>query len=366
MLLKSPLVNNGIEKLHNETSYFMTQIRPASKWSKSLFHKEFYDAVVSVNPALEARYKTFFKEFKNLPVSRKNEIIDEFTSHNSVRDLCRETQTITRHWCDPLYPKFAKAVNSLFVFMYEETLDRTSFKSFSGQSLSDHYKAYRQACASSMCPFCGLEDYIDLHPELEGRDAYDHYLYKAGYPFAAVNPANLFPMCHECNTRFKKSQDVLFKDDKVTRRRAAYPPDDNFDISIQIEDALLTPPKVLISLNAPANAQVTEKFNTWMSLLNIQKRYEGRVIKKKSDWLKDVVASVNPDSIETELQPKLIHEHEVVCSSLAIGAQREHHLKAPFLEYCITNVDSLKCFFQHDSNFAGYLTDRARVLATVA
>jgi hypothetical protein len=364
MLIKAPLIKNGIEKLHEETCYFMSRISAAGGWSKGFFHTDFYDKVVKNNPALEKHFKKLFKEFKGLPASRKAEIVAEFTTHNSISDLCHNNQALTRYWSDSTYPKFAKSVKDLFEFMYDETLSKVSYKNFSGESLPDHYIAYRDECSSSMCPFCGLEDYIDLHPEFEGRDAYDHYLFKAGYPFAAINPANLFPMCHECNTRFKKAQDVLFREDKTTRRRAAYPPDDVFDISITIDNAFSPTPYATISLVDTSDTTKTEKFDTWLKIFSIRQRYEGRVIKKKGDWLKKVVANLNFAPLETDLPIKLETEYSEVRNSLTLGTQRESHLISSFLGYCLTHVDSLSDFIEQNKEFAQYLKKRAQILTT--
>ncbi|MBW3510603.1 HNH endonuclease [Janthinobacterium sp. NKUCC06_STL] len=46
------------------------------------------------------------------------------------------------------------------------------------------------------CPYCGINDPKTL----------DHYLPKETYPEFAVHPLNLIPICHICNSHYKRSQ----------------------------------------------------------------------------------------------------------------------------------------------------------------
>ena len=362
MLVKVPLVKNGIEKLHEEISYFISQIGTAKKWSKNLFRSDFYNQVISQNPRLEELLRQFFKEFNKLPTNRKAEIIQEFRSYNSVKEICNVITPVSSHWRDSTYPDFRKTTQTLFIFMYEETLAKVSYKNFSGESIKDHYNTYRQTYSISMCPFCGLEDYKDLHDELTARDAYDHYLDKARYPFAAVNPENLFPMCYECNSGSKKSQDILHEDKTNIRRVAPYPPDDEFQISIRIDDAFMQDISVSITLINTSNPNVVAKFNTWLTVFQIRQRYEGRVKKKKQDWLADISASLNPATLSTDLLQSLKTSYENCLDSLDIRKQREHHLKAPFLFYCMAHLNSVIKFFDNDPNYAKYLKRRSGAL----
>lgn len=46
------------------------------------------------------------------------------------------------------------------------------------------------------CPYCGINDPKTL----------DHYLPKETYPEFAVHPLNLIPICHVCNSHYKRAQ----------------------------------------------------------------------------------------------------------------------------------------------------------------
>lgn len=79
----------------------------------------------------------------------------------------------------------------------------------------DAYRAIYQAEPDHVCAFCGLEYF-----EAPGgkREAFDHYLLRNRYPFAAANLRNLVPMGHKCNSSYKLVQDILRNLDGTRRR----------------------------------------------------------------------------------------------------------------------------------------------------
>lgn len=75
------------------------------------------------------------------------------------------------------------------------------------------------------CPFCGINDLLGEHHSR--REAYDHYLPKALYPFNSINFRNLVPACHHCNSSYKTSKDPAYtpKDPaRAVHRRAIFYP----------------------------------------------------------------------------------------------------------------------------------------------
>jgi hypothetical protein len=70
------------------------------------------------------------------------------------------------------------------------------------------------------CPFCGIGNIKSPHHTK--REAHNHYLPKALYPFNSINVRNLAPTCHECNSTYKLSKDPAHNDAK--RRRKAFNP----------------------------------------------------------------------------------------------------------------------------------------------
>ncbi|MGV8597979.1 HNH endonuclease, partial [Pseudomonas aeruginosa] len=74
--------------------------------------------------------------------------------------------------------------------------------------IDDHYQTFVQANKAGKCPFCGINDLLgEYHNK---REAYDHYLPKALYPFNSINFRNLVPACHHCNSSYKTSKDPAY------------------------------------------------------------------------------------------------------------------------------------------------------------
>lgn len=91
--------------------------------------------------------------------------------------------------------------------------------------IDDHYQMFVQANKAGKCPFCGVNDLLgEYHNK---REAYDHYLPKALYPFNSINFRNLVPACHHCNSSYKTSKDPAYtpKDPaRAVQRRAVFYP----------------------------------------------------------------------------------------------------------------------------------------------
>ena len=74
--------------------------------------------------------------------------------------------------------------------------------------IGDHYKTFAKTNKVGKCPFCGINDLLgEYHTK---REAYDHYLPKALYPFNSINFKNLVPACHHCNSSYKTSKDLAY------------------------------------------------------------------------------------------------------------------------------------------------------------
>jgi hypothetical protein len=356
-----PFVNNGVQRLSDEVSYFFNSIRTANRWSRSVFSDDFYDVVISRSAGLRRRFRAFWRYFHVLTTAQRNAVCDEYFAHNNVRALCNGQGEVSSQW-KLMSEGLRAATSELFSFLYEQTLSSDSFREFSGECLRDHYLAFRAAYALQMCPFCGLEDYIDLGPELTGRDHYDHYLHKAAYPFASINFNNLYPMCHHCNSSFKKAKEVLFCPVTGARRRAPFPQDDRFSVAVRIERALDPDPKLEVELLTIEPPQDAEKFASWCDLLSIVPRYKARLRSKRKMWLSEILVEVGPDADSSLLSETLTKRRDVLQAATALSPQAEHLVRLPFLSCCIASAEALTAFFASEPRFTEYLVSRASLL----
>jgi hypothetical protein len=169
-------------------------------------------------------------------------------------------------------------------------------------------------------------------------------------------------MCHDCNSVAKKTADILHKDKTSQRRLAAYPPDNEFHVSIKVDDALLLEPHITIDLIEPIDPHDLEKFETWLTVFKIRQRYEGRVKKKKKDWLTSVLASIASELTEEALKLRLKELHNQLLVSLEMRVQREDYLQASFLSYCVDHAHSVISFVKNDPAYTSYLMKRSTTL----
>lgn len=136
------------------------------------------------------------------------------------------------------------------------------------------YEAIYNDIPDKICPFCGCE-FFDA-PE-GPREDLDHYIAKTIYPFAAANIENLVPMGMKCNQRYKKTADILKKEDG-SRRKVSNPYNG-------------TPIKINLNGSTPFAGDddklplwqidfepECEEAETWDDVFNIRDRYQRDVL----------------------------------------------------------------------------------------
>lgn len=162
--------------------------------------------------------------------------------------------------------------------------------------IDDHYQMFVQANKAGKCPFCGVNDLLgEYHNK---REAYDHYLPKALYPFNSINFRNLVPACHHCNSSYKTSKDPAYtpKDPaRAVQRRAVFYPykpaaqSIELQITLQHSDiAKLTPADITLHFGPAA---VAEEIETWKDVYGIEERYKAKLCTESDGkaWLTQVL-----------------------------------------------------------------------------
>jgi hypothetical protein len=138
----------------------------------------------------------------------------------------------------------------------------------------ENYKRLYDQLDYKVCAFCGVEL---LDAPGQKREALDHYLPIAIYPFAGANFRNLSPMGTKCNSRYKLQQDILF-DPTTGNRRVCCDPYDSSSISLSLNDSLpfqgprvnlVTCPEWVIQWQGGDPA----KLQTWETVFAISERY---------------------------------------------------------------------------------------------
>lgn len=205
-----------------------------------------------------------------------------------------------------------------------------------GGDIDDHYHAFVQTNNAGKCPFCGINDLLgEYHSK---REAYDHYLPKALYPFNSINFRNLVPACHHCNSSYKTSKDPAYtpKDPvRAVHRRAFFYPYKAAAHSIEIQITLqhsdiakLAPSDINLQLGPAA---LVDELDAWKDVYGIEERYKAKLCAENDGkyWLTQVVDECR----EYGIQPAKV---------LSMRAQQTqsrpyadcNFLRMPFLNAC--------------------------------
>lgn len=219
-----------------------------------------------------------------------NNNLEQVCANNPATHLARYTDIAVNH------ENLAAQLATFFKGLYSQSLiDLATLRTKIGD-IDDHYQTFVQTNKAGKCPFCGINDLLgEYHSK---REAYDHYLPKALYPFNSINFRNLVPACHHCNSSYKTSKDPAYipKDPVgAAHRRAVFYPYKAALHSIELEVDLhhsdianLTPANITLQFGPEAIAQEIE---TWKDVYGIEERYKSKLCTESDGkaWLTQVL-----------------------------------------------------------------------------
>lgn len=235
--------------------------------------------------------KAIYELFAALTPPQIDQLRQWYHANNDIEKVCANDPAIQIARYDDIaaiHPDLSEQLAIFFKGLYsQQLLDLAALRDKIGQ-IDEHYQAFMQVNTSGKCPFCGLGDIKGVHHTK--REAYDHYLPKALYPFNSINFRNLAPACHECNSTYKLSKDPAHN---ASGRRKAFYPYAAGAHDIQITIGLGTPD---IDHLTPADIQLTfgpaadhEEIETWKEVYGIDERYKAKCCDSDAkDWLEQV------------------------------------------------------------------------------
>lgn len=172
---------------------------------------------------------------------------------------------------------------SFFKGLYSH-LDIAALKAQIG-NIDDHYDSFVKVNDEGKCPFCGISDIFGEYHST--REAYDHYLPKALYPFNSINFKNLVPACHHCNSSYKTSKDPAHqKKDPAGgahRRKVFYPYQAcvrKVEISVRLAHSnfdAISRDDITFEFGPP---EMAEELATWCDVYGIEERYREKLFGK--------------------------------------------------------------------------------------
>jgi hypothetical protein len=249
--------------------------KPLPKWPELI--PEAHRDILQGRPALRNKLNAYEKALAKLGIKKRKQVLQALNDQNEIAFLL-----CCQHNCEAIndLPKtIRKPVMDLFAY---------AFDILTGLGVRDsQYKAIYEVMRHRVCPFCGCEPFKALGSR---REALDHYLLESKYPFAASNLRNLVPMCHTCNSGYKLSQDMLYRNDGT--RRKSFDPYNCTGTRLSLEQSqpfagTVTPIGQLPRWQIEFEPN-TEEVLTWNQVFHIRERYQNDVLDAEfKTWLRD-------------------------------------------------------------------------------
>jgi hypothetical protein len=281
-----------------------------------------------------ARIEQIYGLFSTLTIAQITQLKSWYRDNNNIEQACANDPTLQMVKYPGLILPDVVLPEQLKIFfkgLYEPKLLTVKALKDKIGNIDDHYQQFRHVNIAGKCPFCGLNDLKSA--DQTKREAYDHYLPKALYPFNSINFHNLAPTCHECNSSYKTTKDPLHNRNGH-RRKAFYPFSDthyHIEINIQLSHSswqTIRPDEIQL---ATGPTQYQEEIDTWKSVYSIEERYKAKCCSK--DDGKEWMVQMMDEWIYSEKTP------DQYLATLARQTARNPYadlrfLKKPFLESC--------------------------------
>lgn len=313
MLFPYTYVPHQMEKMQTFIDFIFFDV-----WCKAPIGLEFHPDLFKAEPDLQdvmsefgfskkapERGRVFYNSVKaiyQLFAGLSPQDIDQFKQwyigNNDIEKVCANDPAalLVRYEDIPVvHNDLNDQLKSFFAGLYEpkSLLNLAKLKEKVGD-IRDHYRAFFDT-NKKKCPFCGIDDLLGKHHKK--REAYDHYLPKALYPFNSINFRNLVPACHHCNSSYKNSKDPAYtpKDlaGAVARRKVFYPfSTENYAVDLQVtlrhtDIKKMSPADIDFSFGP---ATIAEQIDTWKDVYGIEERYRGKLLDGDGEaWLEQVL-----------------------------------------------------------------------------
>ncbi len=306
----------------------------------------YYDTNVPYGEYLYEPIEQVYLIFQQLDKGSKNKLAWIYIENNCIEDLCYQTNGAFATDYDDLrvyHKDLPDVLKKFYEKLYTSVLGLDIIKKKIGD-LENHYEEFVKVNDEGKCPYCGINSIKGIYNTR--REAYDHYLPKALYPFNSVNFKNLSPMCHECNSSYKLSKDPINARPKKNplknlagfKRKAFYTyatTSVNLGFSIDISNGdikTLQPADIQIAFS---NVADKEQIETWKDVFGIEERYKAKCLEKNDGkfWFEQAT----DEHVNAQAELGSVFTRETWINYLINAARRKPYaegnfIKAEFLE----------------------------------
>lgn len=283
--------------------------------------RDFYQDVEAIYELFAVLSPLDIEQFKRW--YQANNDIEQVCANNPATNVARYADIAVHH------PTLADSLGKFFKGLYSQSLlDLAALRNKIGD-VGDHYQTFMKTNKVGKCPFCGINDLLGKYHSK--REAYDHYLPKALYPFNSINFRNLVPACHHCNSSYKTSKDPVRS---VSRRTVFYPyttAPHKIDIQIDLLNLNVDTLETTDIALTFGPAEVNDQIETWKDVYGIEERYKAKLCEENSGkyWLTQVLDEWHEDGRDPVSFLRTL-TRQAAQSPFA----NDNFLRKPFLDAC--------------------------------
>jgi hypothetical protein len=254
-----------------------------------------------------------YKIFASMEPERVALLKQWYKANNNVERACaceQDDYPVRYADLDGIDVGLIKEFKTFFMGLYDHQLLNLKVLRDKIGTIQEHFKAFREANAGAVCPFCGLNDLKGIFQEK--IDAYDHYLPKSVYPFNSINLRNLAPTCHECNSTYKHVKDPLHC--SGGRRKAFYPYSTKpyrIELSIALDHSdweHIQPGDISLTFGPES---IQDEITTWKEIYGIEERYKDKCCSEDhgKEWMVQILDEWREDERPPAEYMKTLDRH---------------------------------------------------------
>ncbi len=289
---------HSIEKFHENFAYFFEKIvaKDLATYDEKKLLKKPFAKIINDSPKLVGEMKNIVAQYHILSNADKQVVKDALGNNFEIENLCNNTGGFSPVKYEQISDEaFRKLLKDFLTELWEGYYFVNSIRDTFG-TVQEHFAEFKKHQDAHVCPFCGLlplKPYTSIY-----RNAYDHYIPKALYPFVSVNYQNLFPICHECNSDEKKTTDTLYRG--PARRTVFFPLDTVYkadQLEVVINPLEIYDKKTLKTLLDEINWDLTitlagiadPRLVSWDEIFHIKRRYRENLSDYQKTWFDEFI-----------------------------------------------------------------------------
>lgn len=279
--------NQELESLINQINTIFTNIFSAIEF-------EYPSWMNSIK--LESYFEKFKGEFELSKPEEKEKLADAFRKNIQIKNICNMT-------VDPVsyedllirasdnFERCLMSLKTIQDYLYKNLLEVKYIREEVG-TLKNYYDRFRDESVNHVCPFCGIGSMLTSKDKF--REAFDHYLPKSKYPFVSLLKNNLYPICHTCNSTYKKDKNPMIFG------RGFYP------FSVEENDCVLVfSIKTGVIDNVEINSSnFQDEIETWDKVFDIKDRMKNFAEDNLNGWMSNISEAVGIYNIDLETAKK--------------------------------------------------------------